>query len=49
MKKAKKRDKYFKFRLLLSEVEELKSMAQDENQNVSRFIRSRIFSKKLAV
>ncbi|MCA2910191.1 MAG: hypothetical protein IM328_12695 [Microcystis sp. M034S1] len=44
----RKKDKYVSFRLLLSEVEDLKSMAKAENKNVSRFIRSRIFSKKYA-
>ena len=44
----KKKDRYISFRLLLSEVEDLKSMAKAENKNVSRFIRSRIFSKKYA-
>ncbi len=42
----KKKDKYVSFRLLLSEVSELKSLAQAENKNVSRYIRSKIFSKK---
>lgn len=42
----KKKDKYVSFRLLLSEVSELKSLAQAENKNVSRFIRSKIFVKK---
>ncbi|BBC27233.1 hypothetical protein [Pseudanabaena sp. ABRG5-3] len=41
-----KKDKYVSFRLLLSEVSELKSMAQAENKNVSCYIRSRIFSPK---
>lgn len=41
-----KKDKYVSFRLLLSEVSELKSMAQAENKNVSRFIRYRIFSQR---
>ena len=43
-----RKDRYISFRLLLSEVEDLKSMAKAENKNVSRFIRSRIFSKKYA-
>jgi hypothetical protein len=34
--------------LLLSEVEDLKSMAKAENKNVSRFIRSKIFTNKIA-
>jgi hypothetical protein len=42
----KKKDRYVSFRLLISEVSELKSLAQAENKNVSRFIRSRIFVKK---
>jgi hypothetical protein len=42
----KKKDRYVSFRLLISEVSELKSLAQAENKNVSRFIRSKIFSKK---
>lgn len=43
-----RKDRYVSFRLLISEVEDLKSMAKAENKNVSRFIRSRIFSKKYA-
>jgi hypothetical protein len=42
----KKKDRYVSFRLLLSEVAELKALAQAENENVSRFIRSRIFPTK---
>jgi hypothetical protein len=42
----KKKDRYVSFRLLLSEAVELKSLAQAENKNVSRYIRSKIFSKK---
>jgi hypothetical protein len=42
----RKKDKYVSFRLLLSEVEDLKSMAKAENKNVSRFIRSKIFTNK---
>jgi hypothetical protein len=42
----KKKDKYVSFRLLLSEVAQLKALAQAENKNVSRFIRSRIFPTK---
>jgi len=45
MKKTKKRDKYFKFRLLLSEVEELKELAQAEDLDPSKFVRKLIFSK----
>jgi len=41
-----KKDKFVSFRLLLSEMSELKALAQAENKNVSRYIRSRIFSKK---
>ena len=48
MKKMKKRDKYFKFRLLLEEVLELKEMAKAENLDPSKFVRSRIFSKNIA-
>lgn len=48
MKKEKKRDKYFKFRLMLSEVQELKKLAQAENLDPSKFVRSRIFSKNIA-
>ena len=48
MKKENKRDKYFKFRLLLSEVEELKELAKAENLDPSKFVRSRIFSKNIA-
>ena len=44
-----KRDKYFKFRLMLSEIEELQEMAQAENLDPSKFVRSRIFSHKRAV
>ncbi|MEA5487105.1 MULTISPECIES: plasmid mobilization protein [Pseudanabaena] len=46
MKKENKRDKYFKFRLLLEEVQELKEMAKSENLDPSKFVRSRIFSQK---
>ena len=48
MKKVKTRDKYFKFRLLLEEVQELKEMAKAENLDPSKFVRSRIFSKNIA-
>ena len=41
-----RKDKYVSFRLLLSEVSQLKALAQAENKNVSRYIRSKIFSKK---
>jgi hypothetical protein len=41
------KDKYVSFRLLLSEASELKSMAQAENKNVSRYIRSRVFPQKI--
>jgi hypothetical protein len=43
-----RKDRYISFRLLLSEVEDLKSMAKAENKNVSRFIRSKIFTNKIA-
>jgi hypothetical protein len=43
-----RKDRYVSFRLLLSEVEDLKSMAKAENKNVSRFIRSKIFTNKIA-
>ena len=48
MKKEKKRDKYFKFRLLLEEVQELKEMAKAENLDPSKFVRSKIFDTKRA-
>ena len=48
MKKMKKRDKYFNFRLLLEEVLELKEMAKAEKLDLSKFVRSRIFSKNIA-
>jgi hypothetical protein len=44
----RKKDKYVSFRLLLSEVKDLDAMAQSENLDRSKFIRSRIFSKKYA-
>jgi hypothetical protein len=44
----RKKDKYVSFRLLLSEVVELDAMAQSKNLDRSKFIRSRIFSKKYA-
>ena len=44
----KKKDRYVSFRLLISEVAELKSLAQAENKNVSRYIRSKIFAHKIA-
>jgi hypothetical protein len=43
-----KKDRYVSFRLLLSEVSELKTLAQAENKNVSRYIRSKIFAHKIA-
>ena len=46
MIKMKKRDKYFKFRLLLEEVLELKEMAKSENLDPPKFVRSRIFTHK---
>ena len=48
MKKENKRDKYFKFRLLLSEVEELKEMAKAKDLDPSKYVRSLIFSKNIA-
>jgi hypothetical protein len=48
MKKENKRDKYFKFRLLLSEVEELKELAKSEKLDPSKFVRRLIFSKNIA-
>ena len=44
----RKKDKYVSFRLLLSEAVELKTLAQAENKNVSRYIRSKIFAHKIA-
>ena len=44
--KGKVKDKYVSFRLLLAEVEDLKSLAQAKNQNVSVFIREKIFARK---
>ncbi|CAN1213531.1 hypothetical protein TUMEXPCC7403_25215 [Tumidithrix helvetica PCC 7403] len=46
MRKRAKREKYFKFRLLLSEVEELKELAQSENLDPSKFVRKLIFAHK---
>lgn len=40
-----KRDKFFKIRLLQSEVTELRNLAQAENLDPSKFVRSLIFSK----
>ena len=48
MKKEKKRDKYFKFRLLPSEVTELRELAKSENLDPSKFVRSKIFDTKRA-
>ena len=45
----RKKDKYVSFRLMLSEIEELRIMAKANNQNISSFVRSRIFSHKRAV
>ncbi|MFZ4728958.1 MAG: hypothetical protein ACOYMQ_09905 [Pseudanabaena sp.] len=42
------KDKYVSFRLLLSEASELDAMAQSENLDRSKFIRSRIFTNKIA-
>ena len=44
----KKKDRYVSFRLLLSEVSELDAMAQSENLDRSKFIRSKIFAHKIA-
>ncbi len=44
----KKKDRYVSFRLLLSEVVELDTMAQSENLDRSKFIRSKIFAHKIA-
>ncbi len=43
-----RKDKYVSFRLLLSEVSELDAMAQSENLDRSKFIRSKIFAHKIA-
>ena len=47
-RKKIKRDKFFKIRLLPSEVTELKELAKSENLDPSKFVRSRIFSKNIA-
>ena len=44
----KKKDKYISFRLLQKEVSELDAMAQSENLDRSKFIRSKIFAHKIA-
>lgn len=46
--KKAKRDKFFKLRLLLSEETKLKELAQAENLDPSKFVRSRIFPKNVA-
>jgi hypothetical protein len=43
-----KKDRYISFRLLLSEVVELDAMAQSKNLDRSKFIRSKIFTNKIA-
>jgi|GEM_PF-2199957 len=48
IRKKIKRDKFFKIRLLPSEVTELKELAKSENLDPSKFVRSRIFSKNIA-
>ncbi len=48
IRKKIKRDKFFKIRLLPSEVTELKELAKSENLDPSKFARSRIFSKNIA-
>ena len=48
IRKKTKRDKFFKIRLLSSEVTELKELAKSENLDPSKFVRSRIFSKNIA-
>ena len=46
--KKTKRDKFFKVRLLSSEVAALDELAKAENLDRSKFIRSRIFDKNIA-
>ena len=48
IRKKTKRDKFFKIRLLSSEVTELNELAKSENLDPSKFVRSRIFSKNIA-
>jgi hypothetical protein len=48
IRKKTKRDKFFKIRLLPSEVTELKELAKSENLDPSKFVRSRIFFKNIA-
>lgn len=48
IRKKTKRDKFFKIRLLPSEVTELKELAKSENLDPSKFVRSRIFPKNIA-
>ena len=43
-----RKDRYVSFRLLRKEVSELDAMAQSENLDRSKFIRSRIFDNKIA-
>ena len=46
--KKAKRDKFFKIRLLPSEVNELKELAKSEKLDPSKFVRRLIFSKNIA-
>ena len=48
IRKKIKRDKFFKIRLLTTEVTELRELAKAENLDPSKFVRSRIFSKNIA-
>ena len=48
LRKKTKRDKFFKIRLLPSEVTELKELAKSNKLDPSKFIRSLIFSKNVA-
>jgi hypothetical protein len=43
-----RKDRYVSFRLLRKEVSKLDAMAKSENLDRSKFIRSKIFSKKYA-
>ena len=44
-KKNKTRDQFFKLRLLSDEVVELKHLAQSEELDISKYVRSRIFAQ----
>jgi hypothetical protein len=46
--KENKRIKYFKFRLLPSEVTELRELAKSEGLDPSKYVRSLIFDKNIA-